>query len=156
MKFSLLHLPSTRVARAGEIISTMASSLTRAPLGAPWLPHIMSHSPGPLFMAWACGSLQLFTCFTRWSASLVKGYPRIGTWSTLVYLSKQSKDLHSWKDMERFHFLSGNSRVPLQKSMWDGAYGYNLTREIKSATGGTWVLHSLDIYWSFPLYQVPC
>lgn len=64
VRFSLLYLASPGVAGAGGFISTMALHSHVQHLGAPWLPHIMSYSPRPPFVAWACGRLRFITCFT--------------------------------------------------------------------------------------------
>ena len=77
---------------------------------APWVLHVTSHSPRPLFVVWAYESLKLFTRLCgvwlprgrRQGTRPVKGYAQ--DWniiSTTVFWSKQSQDLHierAWRD----------------------------------------------------------
>ena len=69
MGFSLLFLASAGAAGARDSFLRWASSFTGQHQDAPWLLLIMSRSPRPLFVAWACGGVKIVTCSTWWLAS---------------------------------------------------------------------------------------
>lgn len=118
MGFSLLYLASTGMVGARDSFPQWASSLIGQHQDAPWLLHIMSHSPRPLFVAWACGGVKIVTCFTWWLASKrqkmldvalqEKGYAQ--DWNSLTsawFAGPNSHRICTVKDMEILHLFMG-------------------------------------------------